>query len=294
MVRMVGKLSRKSSIEFIGQFGVSVGSIALLIAGCAGNSTIAPQYLLSINRLKAVNSAMLIYANDNDGTLPQPDVWMDSMIPYTKDDQLYHSPSVGSRGYGYALNNLLSGKSVTSFASPTTTVDLFDSTNLSRNATVSTTTLPRPPRYGTHNTIAFLDGHVQDEQITVTKPDLYAESQTHLRSVTLGMLMYANDYDGGLPLKDQYVDELLPYAKNLSLFRSPAIENRNQNAFGYAFSIDLVGINQANIATPATTIALFDSTVLKRNATEPLTTLPKPPRYGKLNTIAYADGHLAK
>jgi prepilin-type processing-associated H-X9-DG protein len=39
-------------------------------------------------------------------------------------------------------------------------------------------------------------------------------------------------------------------------------------------------------------MSFFDSTILTRNATGPTSTLPNPPRYGKNNTIAYADGHV--
>jgi len=271
----------------------SIGTIGLWIAGCAGSGGGSSNalYSQSITRLKAVDLGVIEYIDDYDDALPTGR-WMDAVLPYTKDETLFHSPAVGSKGYGYALNSAVQGQTLPQFPNPSIVVTLFDSTDLSRNATDPLSTEPSPPRYGTRNTIAYLDGHVQDQDILSSAPTLYEQSQTHLKSVGLGMLMYSNDYDGAFPLANQWYREMMPYVKSDIAFHSPIVQLKSPADYGYAFNIGVAGQLQSNITSPATTISFFDSTVLTRNATEPTTTLPNPPRYGKNNTIAYVDGHV--
>jgi len=217
---------------------------------------------------------------------------MDELLPYTKTEVVFHSPAVGSGGYGYAMNSAIPGTILPQYSNPSIVVTLFDSTDLARNATDSLTTEPIPPRYHGHNTIAFLDGHVQDEQaVKNPPPSLYQLSQSRLKQVNLGMIIYSNDYDNALPLANQWMDELVPYTKNDTLFHSPAVQLRDPSNYGYAINSAIVGQISTNF-TQATTISIFDSTVLTRNATASTTTLPNPPRYGASNTIGYLDGHV--
>ena len=106
------------------------------------------------------------------------------------------------------------------------------------------------------------------------------------------MLIYANDWNEDAPLANQWEDELLPYVKQDLLFHSPAVQYKNKTEYGYALNSALAGLALPTLASPSTTISIFDSTVLIKNATASITTLPNPPRYGKLNTIVHADGHV--
>jgi len=274
---------------------ITVG--CLWLAGCGGGSGgsgggFSAQYKASVIRLHSVNIGLLMYSNDFDDVLPLAGKWVDGTLPYTKDDTIYRSPAVATRGYGYALNSSIPGQTLPLFNSPETIVSVFDSTDLARNATDPTTTEPSPPRYSGHNTIGYLDGHVKDYD-AVTDVSLYAQSQSRLKQVDLGMLVYANDYDGVLPLANQWMDEMDPYIKrDDAIYRSPAVQLKNPTAYGYAFNQVVAGQQATELASPATTISFFDSTVLTRNATAATTTQPSPPRYGTKNTIAYTDGHV--
>jgi len=266
---------------------------AIWVTGCGGNGDVPSEYRLSVNRLHSLNLGILEYMNDYDDVLPISGKWMDGALPYTKDETLFHSPAIGARGYGYAMNSLVAGQALPQYSDPSTVITLFDSTDLTRNATDSLSTEPSPPRYGSKNTIAYLDGHVQDLN-SVDNVPLYTQSQDHLRAVNLGMLMYANDYDSNLPLANQWEVGLLPYVKNEDLFHSPAVQLKNPANYGYAMNAAVAGQLFNNIASPATTLSFFDSTVLTRNATASVTTVPNPPRYGSHNTLGYVDGHIGK
>lgn len=275
--------------------------VALLAAlgawsiGCGGGGSPPNEYRVSVNRLKAVDLGLLEYVSDYDDVLPPNDRWMDGLTPYTKDESLFRSPAVSAKGYGYAMNTAISGKNLPFFPDTSVVVSLFDSTDLARNATAPLSTEPSPARYSGRNTIAYLDGHVNDETtVNPNPPTLYQQSQTRLKSVSLGVVMYSSDYDEVLPLTNQWVDELMPYVKSDLPFHSPAMQIKNAANYGYALNSAVAGQSVANIASPATTLSVFDSTVLSKNATAAISTLPNPPRYGKFNTLAYVDGHIQK
>jgi prepilin-type processing-associated H-X9-DG protein len=152
--------------------------------------------------------------------------------------------------------------------------------------------MPSPPRYGAKNTIGFVDGSTQDLIEALDPADLFSFSQSRLKADTTALSLYANDYDETLPLQGQWMDEVTPYLKQQSDFQSPAVELVNPNAYGYAMETTIAGRVLTAFASPDTQVALFDSTDLSRNATDPTTTLPNPPRYGSNNTIVFLDGHV--
>jgi len=117
-----------------------------------------------ISNLKNVAVGLLTYAADYDEVLPQ-NQWMDAIVRTRgMDEFMLHCPAVVSKtasGYGYALNSVLSGKRVAELDSASTLPLAFDSTNLAKNAVASAGSLPLPPRHGSKNVIAYLDGSVK-------------------------------------------------------------------------------------------------------------------------------------
>src|SRR2546425_5476447 len=58
---------------------------------------------------------------------------------------------------------------------------------------------------------------------------------THnLKLVTLGMLMYSQDYDERLPIAEKWMDETMPHLKNDSLYHCPEVVKFDSAAYGYA------------------------------------------------------------
>jgi prepilin-type processing-associated H-X9-DG protein len=258
--------------------------------GCGGGGI--SQYARSIGNVKKLNDGLLLYAGDYDDFAPGP-TWMDGIAPYVNDPSAFNSPAQGEVGGGYALNSAIAGLSI-HVPSPESTISIFDSTNIGHNAVAPITSLPSPPRYGTKNTIAYIDGHVQDYQESYPPPpSLYSQSRTRLQQVAGAALLYSSDYDDFAPLQDQWMDELTPYVSAQWIFRSPSVELQNPSAYGYAMNVDIAGAYLPGLASPATMISFFDSVQTGRNATAATTTMPQPPRYGNKNTIAFADGHVA-
>jgi hypothetical protein len=270
-----------------------VVALVFVVPGCGGGGA-GSAYMLSISHIKMLNDGMITYAGDFDDALPPGSTWMDSIGPYVPDPEAFHSPLVPPGSYGYALNVDVAGHYMSTIASLDTVVSIFDSTDLTRNATQATSTQPNPPRYGISNTIAYLDGHVKDEAGTPpVVQTLYTQSKNRMKKVNIAMFLYSSDYDDYAPLANQWMDELTPYVSANSVFRSPKVEQYDITKYGYAMNIDIAGISFTSLAAPASTISFFDSTMLTRNATAATSTLPQPGRYLGKNTIAYADGAVA-
>ncbi len=272
---------------------VGVGLICIFGWGCGGSNSATSQYPLSVSRLKSLNLGFIEYVSDFDDAMPLAGHWMDGVLPYTKNEELFHSPAVMNPDYGFAMNSGLVGQYRSTFASPSTTITLFDSTDLSRNATVAISTQPTPGRYNGHNTIGFLDGHVNDELVITTQPTLYQQSVQRMKRLNVAMQIYTSDYDGYFPLANRWVDSLVAYTKTEVPFHSPLPELSDPKSFGYALNIEVAGVSMFSLSNPATTLTLFDSTVLSKNAAVSTSTTPNPPRYGTKNTLGYADGHVA-
>ena len=111
--------------------------------------------------LKELALGVVRYAQDHDRRLPDADKWADEILPYVHDEQLFHDPQdAEDHKWSYAFNRELSGKRLSAFGSPATTVLLFDSTSGERNASDTGQSLPHPGRHGAHIMFAFVDGHI--------------------------------------------------------------------------------------------------------------------------------------
>ncbi|HEY3779621.1 MAG TPA: hypothetical protein VGL56_00960 [Fimbriimonadaceae bacterium] len=95
---------------------------------------------------------------------------------------------------------------------------------------------------------------------------------SNAKQVALGVIMYANDYDGFLPDMQKVVafqSELVPYMKNETLFQDP-ISKRS-----FVPNAVLSGINESNVVKPDAAVLLYS------------------PLNGVDGTraVAFADGH---
>lgn len=117
-----------------------------------------PNINASIDNVRRLGQASLLYAADNDDLLPSGN-WMDRLEFYEPLSTAYRSPLyIGTANYGYALNSAVAGVNTTLITNPDNTELLFDSTVLSRNASTTTATLPNPGRYEGRNAIVFVSG----------------------------------------------------------------------------------------------------------------------------------------
>jgi hypothetical protein len=118
------------------------------------------------------------------------------------------------------------------------------------------------------------------------------------------MQMYAQDYDDHLPVAANWMDGVTPYAASSGsqedVLRCPTVKATSPKGYGYAFNSTLSGKRFSKITASALTPIVYDSTNLAKNANDPQTSLPSPPRHrarrmrpggGQLNIMGYVDGH---
>lgn len=113
----------------------------------------------SIDNLKAIHLALSLY-HESEGQFPFGEGWMDALEPFYRTDDMSAEeakkkfvnpllPSGTKDGFGYALNDVASGKYKDDVPTPARTPLVFDSMDLKRNAHgTPEKLLPNPPRQG--------------------------------------------------------------------------------------------------------------------------------------------------
>ena len=112
-----------------------------------------------LSNMKVQGVALMMYVQDYDEKLPPTNTkWMDVLVPYTKNDKVFHCPSIKAQDeFGYAIDSHILGKKLEKIENPARTVTLFESVDTSRNAKDG------EPAYRHRNTTnrAFADGHAK-------------------------------------------------------------------------------------------------------------------------------------
>ena len=108
--------------------GVAVASFSSL-AGCGCGCTTTTQFVLgqtdTLTNLKSVNSSLLLYVQDYDETLPialSKEIVKKLTLPYAKDVSIYSDPNTS---IPFEWNSYLSGRTLASFETPSTTVSFY-------------------------------------------------------------------------------------------------------------------------------------------------------------------------
>lgn len=118
---------------------------------------------------------------------------------------------------------------------------------------------------------------------------------SNLKQSSLAVLMYSADWDDRLPPAVSWVDATVPYSKNEQIYKSPAASRQDKGAYGFAFRKELGLKKIASYRDADRWAMIFDSTILSRNATSGLESMPVPGRYGSgtstSNGVAFLDGH---
>lgn len=131
-----------------------------------------------VQNLKVIGLALAMYERDNHYRLPDANRWMDQIIPYLeqidlyrRDRSVFYNPfQPGRKRYGYAFNRNCSKQSLVAFAAPAETVVVFDSTLGTRDASDTGASLRINPALdrGQYVRVApagsyyvFIDGHVK-------------------------------------------------------------------------------------------------------------------------------------
>ena len=108
---------------------------------------------------KRLATGHLLYAEDHDDRYVNAEGWMDGLAAYVDYESLFHDSQVGKGGYSYAFNAALAGLAQPKH--PETVPMVYDSTNLTCNASDRVTSMPKPGRHKDKNSIAYADGHAK-------------------------------------------------------------------------------------------------------------------------------------
>ncbi len=129
---------------------------------------------------------------------------------------------------------------------------------------------------------------------------------SNVQQIAAAFQMYAQDYDDRLPQSSSWMDGAGPYIdrsganKEATVYQCPTVLVAEPGGFGYAFNRKVAGKALSKLPGPALTQLVYDSTNLKRNASDPVASLPAPGRHRTggmrrvtllVNIMGYADGH---
>ncbi len=110
---------------------------------------------------------------------------------------------------------------------------------------------------------------------------------SNLKQISLGMLMYASDYDEHLPMKGNWCDAVYPYVTNRQIFVCPLLPDAE---CGYAYNSQLSEAYLRRITSPAKAVSLFDARGGSWNLAGGRELVD--PRHNGGPNVAFADGHV--
>lgn len=112
-----------------------------------------------LSNLKQICLGILQYAQDHDEILPPADKWIDEIMPYLHNEEVFKCPGTPDRAYGYAFNTAFSKMPLARIDNPTEAIVVFESNLGIRNAHGKPTEVPRPGRHNDGNNFGYVDGH---------------------------------------------------------------------------------------------------------------------------------------
>lgn len=133
-----------------------------------------------------------------------------------------------------------------------------------------------------------------------------------ISQISTGMRIYAQDYDDRLPQSASWGEATIPYSQSNQAQQGangylacPSVNGAPYSGYGYAYNSTLSGKLYSKISNPAGKGVVYDSASLQPNASDPVTSLPSPPRHkqgqrrnspgtaARANIMGYLDGHAA-
>lgn len=124
-----------------------------------------------------------------------------------------------------------------------------------------------------------------------------ASCLSNMKQMSLGLLMYQQDYDERMPPAQSWMNVSVPYIKDEQVFHCPSVSTQNKQNYGYGFNSQLSQMTTEKLTKRnvnfATMPMLYESSRLGRNEHDALKSVVNPPRHGsnRGNNFSYLDGH---
>src|SRR5579862_2876077 len=133
-----------------------IGLLGAVLFPVFAQAKIAANRAQCMSNIKQDSAALLIYAADNDDHIPQSK-WMEVAMSGVGSEVRLTCPVVRQHGgeYGYAINSKLT---TTKKPDAATTVLIFETNNLARNASGDPSVEGNPDRHGKGRTESYVDG----------------------------------------------------------------------------------------------------------------------------------------
>ncbi len=133
---------------------------------------------------------------------------------------------------------------------------------------------------------------------TKYEPQKNKECPENLKSLYNAISLYSQDWDA-LPPAEKWLEneELTSKIRQNEWLHCPAVSNRQDDKYGYAFNdkvsaLKLNGKALHDIPNAQKLPLLYDSSALVRSAHDNFSSLPKPGRHGGRDNILFCDGHV--
>ena|SRR5579862_1415422 len=110
---------------------------------------------------------------------------------------------------------------------------------------------------------------------------------SHVKQLTLGLIMYSDDSEGKPPLRDSWMTDSEPYTKNFGIEHCSKVQE--PGLYGYAFNASVKTLKDD--AAPARTRLVYDSVNYAKNASDLGDSIPQPGRHKGRNNVSFVDGH---
>jgi len=167
--------------------------------------------MVSLSNLRQIGLAVVVYAQDHGGRLPDADHWVDEIAPtLARGDEktlrslMWDQAAPPTQPYGYAFNRSLSSVNLATLKDPAEVVMVFESTLGHRNATDTGQSVPLPGRHegGTH--YVFADGRARwvsdGEEVAFSAASApVPPAEVNVRPLGAAVLMGRVVYEDGRP-----------------------------------------------------------------------------------------------
>ncbi|HZT40797.1 MAG TPA: hypothetical protein VFA07_01340 [Chthonomonadaceae bacterium] len=247
--------------SYLGNIGVVVVitvGVMSLFAGAGAHRRQGDVNAECVSNIGKVATGLAEYVQDYDETFPIATTGAqleNAILPYTHDVGVFTCPATGLL---YKPDAKISGQPMAAITGDYGTIRVVMDAKKHPDGLL---------------TVAFLDGHVTHGGVDQADPN--TECASNAKRLTLGLMMYAQDYDGYLPPMQsptKFQNATYPYIRSHRLFRCPA------TGLHYVPNAALSGTSISSYSDPSTVEVLHDA----------------QPHSDGLSTYSYLDGHVVQ